>query len=222
MEKQKIRKLSTIAMLSALAFMATVVGRFPILPTFSFLKYDPKDVIIVICGFIFGPLSAVISTVIVATIEMMTVSSTGWIGWIMNVLSTVAFAGIASYIYARNKTLKSAIIGLLSGIIAMASIMLLWNYIMTPLFTPIPRGELVKLLLPAILPFNLLKGGINAALVILIYKPLSKSLRTYNLAPDISRTDYKGGISTLKLLYAIAIFALLTFVLIILAQQGII
>ena len=45
---------------------------------------------------------------------------------------------------------------------------------------------MAELLLPAFVPFNLLKGGINTALTLLIYKPLVTTLRKSNL---ISFTD---------------------------------
>ncbi len=53
MNISKTRKLTTIGMLCALAYVAVVVGRIPLV---LFLKYDPKDVVIVIGGLLFGPL----------------------------------------------------------------------------------------------------------------------------------------------------------------------
>ena len=55
MNINKTKKLTTIGMLCALAYAAVVVGRIPLV---LFLKYDPKDVIIVIGGLIFGPLTS--------------------------------------------------------------------------------------------------------------------------------------------------------------------
>ena len=46
---EKIRKLTTIAVLSALAYVAVLLFRIPIAPL-DFLKYEPKDVIITIGG----------------------------------------------------------------------------------------------------------------------------------------------------------------------------
>lgn len=53
--KEKTRKLTTVGMLCALAYAAAAVGRVPLV---LFLKYDPKDVVLVITGFLFGPLSS--------------------------------------------------------------------------------------------------------------------------------------------------------------------
>ena len=91
----RTKKLTMVAMVCAIAYAVMFVVRIKM---FGFLTYDPKDVVITIAGFILGPFSAFVSSVIVGTIEMFTVSDTGVIGLIMNILSTASFACIASYI----------------------------------------------------------------------------------------------------------------------------
>ena len=82
--KSKTQKITTIAMLCAIAYIVTAVGRIPVV---LFLKYDPKDVIITLGGLIWGPFTAFIVSVIVSFIEMLSVSDTGIIGCVMNILS---------------------------------------------------------------------------------------------------------------------------------------
>ena len=41
--------------------------------------------------------------------------------------------------------------------------MLLWNYLITPIYQKMPREAIVDLLLPLFLPFNAVKGGMNLA-----------------------------------------------------------
>lgn len=53
------KKLTIIGMLCALAIVAVVTLRVPIVP-FPPLFYEPKDVIILIGGFMFGPVWALI------------------------------------------------------------------------------------------------------------------------------------------------------------------
>ncbi len=179
--KNKTNQLITLAMLSAIAYIVMAIGRIPIV---LFLKYDPKDVVITIGGFIYGPLSAFIISVLVSFVEMLTVSDTGVIGLIMNIISTCSFACTAAYIYKKNRTLKGAIIGLVTGSLFATLVMLLWNYLITPLYLGYPREAVVKLLLPAFLPFNLLKGSLNAAITMLLYKPIVTTLRKSNLVPE--------------------------------------
>ena len=80
----KTKKVTMVGMLCAVAFLVTVVCRIPVV---LFLKYEPKDVIISIGGFLFGPMTAFVISVIVSFVEMFTISDTGFIGLIMNVLA---------------------------------------------------------------------------------------------------------------------------------------
>jgi riboflavin transporter FmnP len=56
----------------------------------------------------------------------------------------------------------------------MTAVMVLMNLLLTPLFMMVPREEVIKLLMPAIIPFNLLKAGANSVVTFLAYKPISK------------------------------------------------
>lgn len=172
------RKITITAMLCAIAFVVVAVGRIPVV---MFLDYEAKDVIIAIGGFLFGPLTAFIVSAVVSLVEMVTISSTGPIGCIMNVLASCSFACTAAYIYKRKRTIQGAILGLAVGTLLMTAVMILWNYLLTPLFLGTPRSEVIKLLVPVILPFNLLKGGVNTAITLLIYKPVATALRRAHL-----------------------------------------
>lgn len=124
----RTRKLTTIGMLCALAYVVMVVGRFPVV---LFLKYDPKDVIIAIGGLIFGPLTSFLIALIVAFVEMFTVSENGLFGFLMNLISSCSFACTAAFIYKKSHKLSGAIAGLLCG--CMAVTMLLYKPVVTAL-----------------------------------------------------------------------------------------
>lgn len=218
MNKQKFttKELTTLAMLTAIAYALVTAVRIPIV---LFLKYEPKDVVITIAGFLMGPAAALISSTVVALIEMFTISDTGIIGCIMNFLSTCSFAVTAALVYKRNHTIKGAILGLMIGTVTMVSTMLLWNYLITPLYmTGTSRSDIAGMLLPVFLPFNLLKAGLNSSFILLLYKPLVTGLRKAGLLP-ISN----GGTGGAKL--GVALFAallLLACVLFVLVLRGII
>lgn len=174
MKNSKTKKLTTTAMLCALAYAAAAIARVPIV---LFLRYDPKDVIIVIGGFLFGPLTSLTITLIVSVAQMFTVSGTGILGCLMNVISSCSFALPAAWAYKKKSKLSGAIFGLLSGWGCQVVVMMLWNYLIAPIYMGYPREEIVKLLLPAFLPFNLIKGGLNAAITIVLYRPVIMVLR---------------------------------------------
>ncbi len=216
MMTNRTHKLTTIAMLCAVAYIVMVIGRVPVV---AFLKYDPKDVIIVIGGFLMGPMAAFLISVIVSIVEMFTVSDTGIIGFFMNVLASCAFACTAAYIYKRNHTLKGALIGLVVGVISMTTIMVLWNYLITPIYLGIPREAVVKMLAPMILPFNLLKGGLNLAITLLIYRPISDALRKAGMLEAHQTKEIR---KTRAGIIVIALVILVTCICSVLAWRGII
>lgn len=186
MTKSNYKKTATLGMLCAFAYIAVVIFRIPVV---LFLKYEPKDIIIAIGGFIYGPLASLAISVIVSVIEMLTISETGIIGCIMNILSSATFACTASLIYKKRRTFWGAVRGLIAGSLLLTAVMLLWNYIITPMYMAISREEVAKLLLPAFLPFNLLKGGLNTVFTLIIYKPLVKALRGAGLIPEREKNE---------------------------------
>lgn len=181
----KTKKLTTIGMLCALAYVVAVVGRIPLI---LFLKYDPKDIIIVIGGLIFGPLTSFIISLIVSIIEMVTISENGIIGCLMNIISSCSFACTASFVYSKRRKLSGAIGGLFCGWGCQVAVMILWNYLITPFYMGYPREAVVELLIPAFLPFNLIKGGLNAAVTMLLYKPVVTALRQSHLIETTQMT----------------------------------
>lgn len=172
--KEKTRKLTAAGMLCALAYASTAVGRVPLV---LFLKYDPKDSVIAAGGLLLGPLAALAVTVVVSLLELFTISENGVLGFLMNVISSCSFACPAALLYRRRPRPSGAAVGLLCGWGCMVLVMLFWNYLITPVYMGIPREEVAKLLLPVFLPFNLIKGGLNAAITMLLYRPVLSALR---------------------------------------------
>lgn len=189
MTHSQTNKLTTLGMLSAFAYLSVFLLRIPIIPSVPFLKYEPKDIIILMAGFIFGPLSGFLVSVVVSLVEMLTISTTGIIGFVMNVIATSAYVVPAAYFYHKHRTTRGAISGLLLGSASMVLVMLLWNYLLTPLFMNVPRSVVVGMLLPAILPFNVIKAGLNSILAFFLYKPLVSTLRRAKLVAESSSSQ---------------------------------
>jgi len=102
----------------------------------------------------------------------------------MNFLSTSAFVLVSSWIYLKQHNKKGAFIGLALGALSMTGIMIPANLVITPLYLGVDRAMVVQLLLPAIIPFNLLKGLISSALTLLVYKKISLFLNQENILPE--------------------------------------
>ena len=209
----KTKKLVLLALFSAIAYMIVALVRIPVV---LFLSYEPKDVVITIGGFLLGPLAGFIISLIVSLLEMVTISQTGPIGCLMNLISTCSFACVASLIYKKQRTLNGAVVGLAAGSVAMIAVMLLWNWLITPLYMGVTRAAVEGMLLPVFLPFNALKAGLNSALFLGLYKPLTQALRKTRLLPpsNSSGSNAKPGI------YLFALFLLAACILFLLVLQG--
>ena len=113
-----VKTVTSLAMLVALTYLAMVFSK--VLPQFNgFLQFEIKGTVVAIGGFLFGPLSAAVISIVVAFIEMFTVSDTGIIGCVMNLLAACAFACPAAYIYQKNRTRKGAVIGLTAFLLSL-------------------------------------------------------------------------------------------------------
>ena len=179
---KRIKRLVAIAMFSALAFVTTVLcGYFPKIA--GFLSLEFKDAVIVICSLIYGPVSGLIIAIVVPIIESFTISATGWYGLIMNVLSSATFVVVSGIIYKYKRSFFGAIAGLVAGVFSVTAVMLLANLLITPLYltymlgVPSSMGDVAKMLPTILLPFNFIKATLNAAIVMLLYKPLSNALK---------------------------------------------
>lgn len=212
-----IKKLTTLGILCALAIVANLVISFPIIPSVAFLKYDPKDIIIIIGGFIYGPFSAMLMSLLTSIIEVLYRNAGGniLIDVLMNVISTCSLSCIAAYYYKKDHSKKGAIKGLVIGGIVSVAAMCLWNYIITPIYYGMPRDVVAAMIIPGILPFNLIKNAINVLIVIYLYKPLVNLLRRNNLA---NSDEGKVGLAFI----IFVAFIIITIILLFLVQYGII
>lgn len=213
---RRTKQLTLMAMLAAMAYVAMLITR-PLPKVSGFLSYDLKDVVVAIAGFQLGAIPALTITLVVSLIEMVTVSTTGPIGLLMNLLSTAAFALPPALMYRRDHSLKGAALGLCMGVVLMTAMMLAWNYIVTPMYMGVPRNVVAGMLLPTFLPFNLVKGGLNAGITMLLYKPLSSALKRAGLTPSAGSDSQPRHfnltvtlISLLVVVTCVTVFVLMT------------
>lgn len=207
--------IALIAMFSAVSYVLVLISK--IIPNVAgFLSYEPKDAIIVIAGFILGPMASFLISVIVSLIEMLTISTTGPYGLLMNIVSTCAFSVPAALIYKKMHSRNGALVGLICGVVIMVICMLIWNYTITPFYMGVDRAVVAGMLVSVFLPFNLLKGGLNAALALIIYKPLVTALRKAKLVQE-STSSSKKYFSVGRFIALLAVIATLSFLFLALA-----
>ena len=183
----KTKKIVMLGLFCAIAFIFTYIGNLIPIRFAGFLSFDPKDAIIVIASFALGPSAAILISVSVAFIELITISSTGVIGFIMNIIASCAYAFLPALIYKTFRTFKSAMVSLFISSIITITLMILWNFLITPIYMHVPRQVVEAMLLPVFLPFNALKCLMNTVLVAFLYKPFVKILRRVGLLPPSKR-----------------------------------
>lgn len=182
-------------MLSAVAFILMFI-EFPIpmlIP--SFVKMDFSDLPALLGAFALGPVyGAVISFMKNLLHIVIKGTSTACVGELCNFMLGAVFSVTAGCIYKHRKSRKTAILGALIGAAAMAVFSVPSNYFITyPAYVQfyhmpleailgmyqaiLPSADsLIKCLVIFNMPFTLVKGLLDAALCMVIYKPLSPIL----------------------------------------------
>ncbi len=177
---QKIKILCMAALFCALAIASTYVMHIKVM----FLTFDAKDAVITIAGLLFGPLYSVAISLVVSFVEFISIGDAGFWGFLMDFLSTAIFSGVCALIYKYKKNLWGAIVGLIASVFAMTAFMLLFNLFVVPIYTPNYTTATVAQMVPTLfLPFNLTKAMLNAAIVLILYKPVSTALKAAKVLP---------------------------------------
>ncbi len=170
--KMNVRAYVSIGMLSSIAFLLMLI-QFP-LPLFpNFLFVDFSDIPALIAALIFGPIAGVLVELLKNILNyIQTGSFTGIpVGHIANFAAGIVFILPTYYIYNRLKTRKGMTLALISGTVTMAVIMSILNYlIILPAYTLLMGfPDMRNLVVPAILPFNILKGVMMSAIFMLLF-----------------------------------------------------
>ncbi len=196
MKNSKTKKLVTVAVLSAVStilFLIKIPLAFIAPP---FYELDLSNVVSLIGAFALGPVAGVLIELLKNVINLVIDGSiTGGIGELSNFLTACAFVVPASLIYKYKRDKKSAIIGLLVGILTMTVFGFFSNlYIMIPAYSKalsLPLEQIVgmgtaihssidsvfDLVFLCVVPFNLIKGIIISTVTFLLYKKISKLIK---------------------------------------------
>ena len=177
--QEKVKKIVMSALFCALAYVTMFVFHIRVA---GFLTFDAKDAIITLAGLLFGPLSSLAISFAVAFIEMISVSVTGWWGFLMNFLASATFSCTAAVIYKYKHNIKGAIVGLVSAVFTTTAVMVVLNLFVTPLYTGLPTADIATMIPTILFPFNLTKAVLNASLVLLLYKPISRTMKATGIA----------------------------------------
>ncbi|MBZ9690317.1 ECF transporter S component [Clostridium cagae] len=167
-----------ISLLSALALIL-MYFEFPVIPIFPWLKIDLSDVPALLGAFGFGPLAGVVIELIKnILILLIKGSQSGFVGELANFLVGVSLVLPAGIIYKRNKSKKSAILGMALGGICIEIVGIISNvYLLLPAYgMHMNSAELLKYVTVGLIPFNGIKAIIVSILTYILYKKVSVSI----------------------------------------------
>lgn len=167
------QQLVTMALMCAISALFSFV-QIPLLPAMPFLTYDPSLMPAMVCGFAFGPGAGFSIGAISAVIHGLILGE--WVGSLMNITATLFFVVPAALIYRRLHTLPGAILGLAVGVVTATAGAVLANLTIGVLFWYGSPEAIMPLLLPAVVPFNIIKTILNSLLTLVVYKAVSNSI----------------------------------------------
>lgn len=183
------KNIAGMAVFAALSFVVYLLE----IPIFagtpaSFLELDLSNVFVMLAGFMYGPIPAVIITVVKELIHI-TVGSTGGVGELANIIITTSYVLVPSIVYYYKKGIKTVIITLLIACVVQTGISLIVNkFINFPFFmgsVPFVSTEtsnsMFSMLWTYVLAFNAIKSVVISLITVLLYKRISYLFKKINL-----------------------------------------
>jgi riboflavin transporter FmnP len=175
-ERRSTVKLAKMGMMLAIAVVCSFV-HFPVLPGVPFIQYELSDLPLLIACLAFGTVPGIVLVACCVVLDSLIAGAGGGpYGMIMQFLAIGTYVAVAGLIYHRKKTRLMAIVALVCGVLVMTAVMIPANLIVTPAFMGVPIDAIKAMIVPAIIPVNLIKGAISAVVLLLIYKRLSPFL----------------------------------------------
>jgi len=182
---------ANMARIAILAAIASILFLIEIPLGMPFYKLDLSNVPVLLGAFSMGTVPGVIILAIKSLIGL-THSSSAGVGELADFIMGLSFVVPAGILYQRNKTRKTALIGMIIGTVCAVIVSVFVNkWIMLPFYMGafhMTMDELVaaahwggvdsewKLLLLITAPFNLIKGCVISAITFMVYKKLSPIL----------------------------------------------
>lgn len=169
---RKVNKMIKISLLVAIAVVLMYFD-FPVIPIFPWLKIDLSEVPALMGGFAYGPIAGGAIVILKVLLRFLIKGTeTGFIGEIANIIVGLSLVMPAAWIYNRNKSKKTAIIGMIVGALVMQVLGVISNiYLLLPAYGI--EVNISQYVFVGILPFNAIKALIVGVSTYLLYKKVS-------------------------------------------------
>lgn len=151
------------ALIAAVSFVLASVYPIPFPPA-EYLLYEPGDVPIIVAAVLLGPIPAVMITVVVSALMAVITGQGGIIGFIMHSLVTGCLVLVIGLLYRKGSSLPRYAIVCAGAVVLATAVAIGGNVILTPIYTGLPRSVIVDMIVPVLIPFNVMKLGVNTIL----------------------------------------------------------
>ncbi|SCJ90466.1 Riboflavin ECF transporter S component RibU [uncultured Clostridium sp.] len=175
---KNVNKMIKISLLVAIAVVLMYFD-FPVIPLFPWLKIDLSEVPALMGGFAYGPVAGGAIVILKVVLRFLIKGTeTAFIGELANIIVGLALVVPAAWIYSRNKSKKTAIIGMVVGGLVMEVLGIVANvYFLLPAYgMQMAPAELSQYVIVGLLPFNGLKALIVGIITYLLYKKVSVAI----------------------------------------------
>lgn len=177
-ENKNLNRLVKISLLGAIAVILMYFD-FPVIPAFDWLKIDLSDVPALMGGFAFGPLAGIVIELIKNLLILLVKgTNTGFVGEFANFIVGVSLVAPAAWFYHRNKSKKTALIGMVLGLIAIEIVGIIANiYLLLPAYgIHMEPAALLQYITAGLLPFNGIKAVMVSVVTYILYKKVSMAI----------------------------------------------
>lgn len=165
---RNVRWLVFIGMLGAAAFILMATIQVPILPSAPYLRYDPSDVIGLIAAIIAGPVAGVAVVALKDALYLL-FRARSIFGPLANFIAVATFVGVSGWLLRGKRLTLSTLVGACAaGGLARVLVMIPANFVILNLQFGMPPSRVSDLLLPVIIPFNVMASVINTVLTAMI------------------------------------------------------
>lgn len=165
-----VSKLALDGVLAALGVVLMLLVRFPLVPAAPWMLYDMGDLPAIIGGLIAGPVHGLLILLVVCLIQLLTPNASGFYGFLMHFVASGILVLIPSLVWRKSQKQSTLVVSLIVAALAMTAVMIPMNLWITPLFAGVPYQAVVDMIVPILLPFNLIKGLINTLGSFLIFQ----------------------------------------------------
>ena len=195
MKKLSVKEIALIGVLGGLSAIIMLFD-FPLPFAPGFLKFDVSDIPGLFAGFFLSPVcGCLVAGVKILLNLVLNGTTTAFVGEAANLAGSCCFILIASVIYHKNKTKKTALLGMLASAVATSFMFIFMNaYVTFPMYGKVYGMSMeviiaaaakvnplvhdtVTMMLFSIFPFNLVKYFICSVVTAAVYKKCSTALK---------------------------------------------